>query len=155
MEKPVSEKLSVLSSIAKRFHENHITWAVGASALLYFHGLLPDFHDLDLMVEDRDALRARDILQAMGASHPSAQEARYRTKYFFEFVIGGVEVDLMGGFAILKNGVLHNCSLDPSRITESVTVNGQLIPLDSLRAWRGYYALMGREAKAALIDGAP
>lgn len=154
MEKTIPEKLSVLSSIAGALNGAHITWAVGASTLLYLRGLVPDFHDLDLMVDDRDALRARALLQAMGTFHPSAREAKYRTNHFFEFVIHGVEVDLMGGFAILKDGILHDCSLEPTRITERVTINGQSIPLDSLRAWRGYYALMGRDAKTALIDSA-
>ena len=154
MEKTIQEKLTVLSAVAGEFNRAGITWAVGASTLLYLHGLVPDFHDLDLMVDDRDALRARELLQAMGTPHPSAQESKYRTKHFFEFVIGGVEVDLMGGFAILKDGILHDCGLEPAHVTESVQVNGQRVPLDSLQAWRGYYTLMGREEKAALIDGA-
>lgn len=154
MEKTIPEKLSVLSSIAERLNGAHITWAVGASALLYFHGIVPDFHDLDLMVEEGDALRAKELLQAMGTLHPSVREARYGTKYFFEFLIDGVEVDLIGGFAILRDGVVHDCGLEPSQITESAVVNGQEIPLHSLQEWRRYYTLMGREAKAALIDGA-
>lgn len=154
MEKTIREKLSVLSSIARAFNQASITWAVGASTLLYLHGIVPDFHDLDIMVTVQDALRAKELLRAMGTLQPSAREVRYETKYFFEFLIEGVEVDLMGGFAIRRDGVVHDCGLDPAQITESAVVDGQKIPLHSLRAWRGYYALMGRDAKVALIDGA-
>lgn len=154
MEKTIQEKLSVLSSIAGRLNGASITWAVGASAMLYLRGIVSEFHDLDIMVTVQDALRAKELLQAMGTLHPSVQEARYETKYFFEFLIGGVEVDLIGGFAIRRDGVVHDCGLDPAQITEQVTVNGQEVPLHSLQAWRRYYALMGRDGKVALIDGA-
>lgn len=153
MEKTIQEKLSVLSSIAEKLNSAHIVWAVGASALLYFHALVPDFHDLDIMVDSRDALRAKELLQSMGSLQPSLREARYQTQYFFEFLIGGVEVDLMGGFAILRDGVVHDCGLDLSQITGSTQINGQRIPLHSLQVWRGYYSLMGRAEKAALIGG--
>ena len=149
----LNDKLRVLSAIAARFNAAHITYAVGASALLYFKGLLDDFHDLDLEVSEADALRARDFLCELGTLHASTR-GQYETKYFFEFTVDGVEVDLMGGFAIVRDGVVYDCSLDPAEINDTVAVNGVAVPLHSLTAWRRYYALMGRAAKAALIDRA-
>ena len=42
-------KLAVLARIAAELRQADVTWALGASGLLYFRGLAPDFHDLDLM----------------------------------------------------------------------------------------------------------
>ena len=151
--KTVEEKLLVLSEIARRLNEAGITWAIGASALLYFHRITDEFHDLDVMVDEKDALSAKEILLAMGTLHPSEGEGKYRTKYFFEFSVDGVEVDLIGGFAILKDGAAYDCGLDASQIVGSTTVNGQAVPLQSVQVWRRYYELMGRPAKVALIDG--
>ena len=153
--KTVDEKLLVLSSIAQKFNAAGITWAVGASALLYFHHIADEFHDLDIMVHEGDILAAKELLLPVGTLHPPAPEGQYATKYFFEFSIGGVEVDLIGGYAIRKDGVVHDCSLDASQITGSTTVNGQTVPLQSVQLWRRYYALMGRDAKVALIDSHP
>jgi len=61
-------KITVLKRIAARFNAAGITWALGASMLLYFKRIAPEFHDIDLMVADDDAERARQLLCEMGRS---------------------------------------------------------------------------------------
>lgn len=43
----VQKKIDLLKKIAHCFNEAGITWALGASMLLYFKGVVPDFHDID------------------------------------------------------------------------------------------------------------
>ena len=43
-------KITVLKRVAARFNAAGITWALGASMLLYFKRIAPEFHDIDLMV---------------------------------------------------------------------------------------------------------
>lgn len=152
MLKTTDEKLLVLSSIARQFNKAKIMWAVGASALLYFNNIVDEFHDLDIMVDDKDAPAAKEILLTMGTLHCSEPGKNYRTKHFFKFSIDDVEVDIMGGFAILKDGSVYDCSLNASEIIGNTLVNGQVIPLHSVQVWRRYYELMGRSAKVAVID---
>ena len=45
-------KITVLKRIAARFNEAGITWALGASMLLYFKRIAPEFHDIDLTIAD-------------------------------------------------------------------------------------------------------
>ena len=45
MIKTKEEKLQVLVQLAALFNEHEIQWAVGGSLLLYFKGLVSDFHD--------------------------------------------------------------------------------------------------------------
>ena len=87
-------KLRVLAQIANRLNAAEIQWALGASAMLYLNGVADRFDDLDIMVQTDQALRAKDILKSMGAMKTANPAAQYGTKYFFEFVIGGVDVDL-------------------------------------------------------------
>lgn len=62
----VREKIELLKKIAHRFNESNVVWALGASMLLYFKGIVPDFHDIDLMVVNSDVECVRRILSEMG-----------------------------------------------------------------------------------------
>lgn len=146
------EKLRVLAQIANRLNAAGIQWALGASAMLYLNGVADRFDDLDIMVQTDQALRAKDILRSMGAMQAANPAAQYGTKYFFEFVIGGVDVDLMGGFAIREEEIEHDCSLKPSQIAETREICGKKVPLQALSVWREYYEWMGRRAKVEMID---
>ena len=103
------EKIQLLLKIAHRLNEAGVEWALGASMMLYFKDITSDFHDIDLMVVDRDAECVRTILSEMGESFPSASipNPMYRAKTFMEFFIDSVEVDVMAGFAIVKDGKLY------------------------------------------------
>ncbi|MDO4375172.1 MAG: hypothetical protein Q4D09_07570 [Clostridia bacterium] len=148
------DKLRVLGRIAALLNGDGITWAVGASAMLYFNGIVQDFHDIDIMVATEDAPRAKELLMTIGTLEPPNLLAKYATKHFYEFIIDGVDVDVMGGFAIIQNGQTIDCSLTAGQIASAVSVAGENVPLQSPALWRGYYALMGREQKVKLIDDA-
>lgn len=150
----IEHKLNVLSSIAEKLNSAKLTWAVGASLLLYFKGISDSFNDIDLMVVEADAERAKSLLLDMGQMQPPKPNGNYKTPYFYEFVIDGVEVDVMGGFIIVKDGQNYDCSLTRDMIVEHIVVNGQSIPLQAVSDWRRYYKLMRRESKVAMIDAA-
>lgn len=145
-------KLRVLAQIANRLNAAEIQWALGASAMLYLNGVADRFDDLDIMVQTDQALRAKDILKSMGAMKTANPAAQYGTKYFFEFVIGGVDVDLMGGFTIREGEIEHDCSLKSFQIAETREICGEKVPLQALSVWREYYEWMGRRAKVEMID---
>ncbi len=146
-------KLEVLAAIARKLNARGVTWAVGGSMLLYFKHITSEFHDIDLLVTNEDAETAKEILLGMGTFVPSKAKPQYRTKTFLEFVVNGVEVDVLAGFAIVKDGTEHDCSLKKSDILEYITVCNEKIPLHSVALWRRYYELMGNESKVRMIDG--
>lgn len=150
--KGLDEKLKVLSDIAGVLNKNEVRWAVGGSMLLYFKGRTDLFHDIDLMVLEEDAEKLKDLLLPMGALAPPNPDKQYKTRHFFEFMINGVDVDVMAGFVIVNAGKEYDCSLMPGQIAEYIQLNGQKIPLQSLEDWRRYYELMGRTAKVNMID---
>ena len=51
----IQKKIELLQKIAHRSNEANIEWALGASMLLYFKGIISEFHDIDLMVSVHDA----------------------------------------------------------------------------------------------------
>ena len=145
------KKLRVLAKLGAVLREHGILWAAGASLLLYFKGYTEDFHDLDILIGETDPAKMDEILKDFGP-FPESEKGTYATKYFREFEVDGVEVDVIGGFAIVSQGQVYDCSLQASQITAYAEAYGEPIPLHSVSLWRDYYALIGRDAKVALID---
>ena len=148
----IEQKLEVLSKIAEQLNKENITWAIGASLLLYIKGKANYFNDIDIMVVEEDAQKLKSILSQMGDIQPSNTYGQYKTRCFLEYVIDSVDVDVMAGFVIVNNGKDYDCSLRKEDIKEFVTINGQKIPLQSLEEWKRYYELMGRTEKVKMID---
>lgn len=149
-----SKKIELLKEIAGKFNEAKITWALGASMLLYFKNITTDFHDIDLMIADADVGQVREILSAMGTMQPPNPNPLYRTKAFMEFTIDSMDVDVMAGFSIVKDDVLYDCSLQADQIVEWMPLGDKSIPLQSPALWCKYYRLMGRKEKVAMIEKA-
>lgn len=147
-----TKKLKVLSNIAGVLNSNDIIWAIGGSMLLYFKNKTDAFCDIDIMVLEKDAEKLKTLLLPLGVLAPANPNKQYKTKYFFEFTIDHVEVDVMAGFVIVCDKKEYDCSLKPEQIAEYISVNGESIPLQSLDNWRRYYELMGRTSKMKMID---
>ena len=148
----IDYKLKVLSKIGKLLNEANITWAIGASMLLYFKGITDNFNDIDIMVVEKDVFRLKEILLSIGSINPSNPSEKYKTKYFLEFVVDEVDVDVMAGFVIVNNEKEYDCSLQKNQIVDYVVINDVQIPLQSVILWRKYYQLMNRENKVSMID---
>jgi hypothetical protein len=148
----VEHKLTVLSQIAKELNQKSLSWAVGASLLLYFKGIVPDFHDIDIMVTEDDVNEAKAVLLSFGTMQPPNPNMAYKTKHFMEFIVEGVEIDVMAGFVIVNHNKEYQISFGKADIKEYIKIKGVSIPLQSVEAWRTYYQLMGRSEKVELID---
>jgi hypothetical protein len=147
-----SHKLDVLAKIAHQLNPAQLTWSLGSSCFLYLKGKVATFHDLDFMVVEADAPKAIALLSALGEIQPPHPSAHYPSKRFTEFIIEGVDIDLISGFKIRKGDQVYDCSLVPNQIKEYLDVRGEKIPVQSLELWRRYYTLMDRPEKVAIID---
>ena len=107
----IKHKLDVLSRIAEKLNADGIGWAIGGSLLLYLKGIAAHFDDIDITVVVEDAESLKSDLLAMGKLMPPNPNRQYKTRHFYEFVIDGVDVDVMAGFVIVKDGKAYDCSL--------------------------------------------
>ena len=150
------DKISLLKRIAHRLNEAQVEWCLGASMMLYFKGIVSEFHDIDLMISVDDVEVVKTILSEMGTPYPSDHEPNpmYQTKCFMEYVIDEIDVDVMAGFAIVRDGEIYDCSLCKEQITDQRMLDDEVIPMQSPRLWCRYYRLMGRSAKADMIEKA-
>ena len=150
--KNVKDKLNLLSQIAKELNEKNVTWAVGASVLLYFKGITSEFNDIDIMIAEEDVETVKEALLSFGKMQAPNPNVEYKTKYFLEFQIDGVDIDVMAGFIIIDNGGEYYFPLYKEHIKEFTEIDGIKIPLQSLEEWRTFYQLMGRYEKVNMID---
>ncbi|MBO4849776.1 MAG: hypothetical protein J5529_02615 [Prevotella sp.] len=143
-----NKKLAILAKIARRMNAAGLTWAVGASLMLFLRGRVGGFHDIDIMVAEEQVAQAIGILEGLGVNKGGRPNPKYLTRHFHEFDIDGVEVDLLAGYVIVSHGLPHECPLRLEDIDSSAMVLGEAIPLHALAEWRRYYILMGKPEKA-------
>ncbi len=148
----LEKKLTILSHIAKELNRKNVTWAVGASMLLYFKGIISDFHDVDIMVAEEDVEIVTEVLLSFGSIQTSNTNVKYKTKCFLEFNVNGVDIDVIAGFIIINKDKEYYFPLKKENINDYTEVNEIKIPLQTLEEWRNYYELMGRDEKVKLID---
>lgn len=146
------KKLRVLLKVGQVLNENSITWAVGASLLLYFKKVTNEFNDIDIMIDEKDVEKVKEILLSFGELQPKNPSLKYKTKHFLEFKVEGVDIDIMAGFTIVSNQREYYFPLEKNEIEDYFILNGISIPLQSVYKWRTYYELMGREEKVKLIN---
>ena len=149
--KTIEEKLKVLSKIAESFNQARLHWAVGGSLLLYLKGYTDHFNDIDLLIYEEDAGTARDLMMDLGPMRVLDRNC-YRAQHFYIFDVDEVEVDIMGDYYVMKDGVEHRVALEKDAQIEWIQLGSQRIPLDSIPMWRRHYDVMGRQGKVDMID---
>lgn len=148
----IKKKLLVLSRIAEELNRQHVIWAVGASLLLYFKGIVQEFADIDIMISESDAEKVTKVFLGYGKQLPANPNKQYKTEFFSEFNVDGVDFDIIAGFIILHEGTEFYFPLEKDCIRDYAEINGTVIPLQSIEEWRNYYRLMGRTDKVEKID---
>lgn len=146
------KKLRVLAALAADLNDSDILWAVGASAMLHFRGIVPEFHDIDLLVCEEDIDTAREILLRRGTLLPTRPDDKYGSHHFLEFDVDGVEIDLIAGFVVNAEDGRHVCPLEVEDVDGCVDVFDQAVALHSLRRWYQYYSWMGRGDRVKEIE---
>ncbi len=150
-------KRAALETIARALNGAGVRWAVGGSLMLYLRGAVGEFHDIDLVVSAEDAERAEKILDAIArriGAPPSKEKARvFRSTNFAQYVLDGVDVDLMAGMAVRAEGVEFSDPFDALGPDWVSGAAGEPVPLAAMEDWYVLYALMpGRMEKARRIE---
>ena len=137
----------VLAYIVKALQQEQIRFGIGGSLLLAHHGLPVTPRDIDLVVALEDAERAVQVLSEMGTVVEQDETSLYATQVFQEFIIEGIDVDLMSGLQIR-----HDEGIFVYPFAEQ-TINETELPFMSLVDWYVIYQLIpGREQKVAMIE---
>lgn len=149
----MDKMLNTLGYISKKFYDSNIVWGVGASLLLNQYGLVDKPNDIDILVDMKDIEKADEILKRIGEKKIWEKSRTYCTKYFYEYLINGFDIDVMSGLRINHNNGVFEYIFDYNSISEIKKINGVNIPLTSLEDWYVIYQLIpNREAKVNMIE---
>lgn len=144
---------STLKVIGEKLNKEGVLWAVGASIMLNHYGLVDGPKDIDILVDIKDIEKADRILKGIGEKKTWERVASYSTKYFYEYVINGVDIDVMAGLIINHSNSKYQYTFDASSISDIKNIDGVDIPLTSLEDWYVIYQLIeGRENKVRMIE---
>ncbi len=146
------DKLAALKAAARALNGAGVTWVLGGSAMLYLHGITDSFRDIDLMIAEEDIQKALQALAPLGKMLDSEPDASYLTRHFYQMEIEGLSLDLMAGLTLKADGETHYLPLKRQEITEYKELEGVMIPLHSLSAWRRIYALLKRPQRVKVIQ---
>lgn len=143
----------VLKKIAEALNDEGVSYGIGASVMLYHHGIGRSPRDIDIQVELSDIKKLDEILSAFGEKRERLPNAVYRTRYFYEYDIDGVEVDVMGGLCVNHEGEDHAFDFTGKSLEGYMDLEGIRVPLVSLREWHEIYKVLpGREEKVEMIE---
>lgn len=145
---------NTLIQIAKELNKEQITWAIGASVLLNFYKLVDDPNDIDIIVKISDIEKTNRTLKKIGYKKSSEKSGFYSTKYFYEYEINKIDIDVMAGFVInYDRNKQYLYEFNQESITKVLNINNVEIPLASLEDWYVLYSLMNnRGEKVNLIE---
>jgi hypothetical protein len=142
-----------LRYIGEKLNSSNIVWGVGASIMLNHYGLVEKPNDIDIIVGLRDIDKADEVLNSIGVKKGREETSTYSTRYFYEYTVNGIDVDVMSGFKINHSEGIFDYIFDEDSITAIKDINGVSIPLISLEDWYVIYQLIpGREVKADMIE---
>ncbi len=142
-----------LSYIGEKLNDSNIVWAVGASMMLNQFGLINNSNDIDIFVDIKDINRADEILQSIGEKKKTEKNSVYSTEFFYKYLINGIGIDVMAGFAINHSRGVYEFIFDDKSISKIETINEIDIPFTSLEDWYVIYQLIpNREFKVNLIE---
>lgn len=146
--------LKTLSIIGERINNNNITWGVGGSLLLNFYNIIDKPNDIDILVDERNAIKLNEIMSSIGKPKEALSFDPFRTKSFSRYKINETDIDVMAGFAIQHEEGIYTISLQQESIVTHKKINGVDIPLCSLEDWYILYWLIpNKQEKALLIEG--
>lgn len=149
----VNRMFNTLSYIGKKLNEVNIVWGVGASLLLNYYGLVDQPNDIDILVHTKDIEKVDALLQSIGQKKIRDRDTTYSTKYFYEYIVNGVDIDVMAGLTINHSEGSYEYVFDTLSVCEKYEVNHITIPLTTLEDWFVLYQLIpNREEKVRRIQ---
>lgn len=143
----------VLEKIARKVNGSGITWGVGASVMLTHYGIAENPRDIDILVELKDVDKLDEILSKMGEKKRGTPDKVYKTKCFYEYIIDGIEIDVMGGLCITYEDKDYLFNFTKESIGDYMKVGSVRVPVCRVSEWYEIYKLIPkREGRVRAIE---
>jgi hypothetical protein len=146
----MKEKIDVLKNLIKDMDLYKITYSIGGSCMLFLRGIVREFNDIDLRVKEDDLSKLMDALNSHH-TEKAIPNQKFKTHHFFEYLIDGVEIDIMVNLTICHEGIEYQFPLKQTDSLDRISLDGIDLVLDNLDEWLLYYELMERQDKVRII----
>lgn len=141
-----------LKKIAPLLNKEKITWGVGASVMLNYYKIVDKCNDIDIQVRLEDIGKIDAILSKMGKKTKRLPNTTYKTKFFYEYIIDGIEIDVMADLCVHRDGIDHTFNFAKESVGEIIDLEGTKVPLAKLSDWYSIYKVIPkREEKVEAI----
>jgi len=146
--------IQLIHKIADLLDEKNIQWALGGSLLLKHYKLVDVCHDIDIMVSMDHVDILDSVLSSLGSKEVRQEHSIYKTVYFYEYLIDGIEVDVMAGMTINHDQGQYVYPFDQESIQYLVDPWSKELPYTCMEDWFVIYQVIpNRQAKVDLIEG--
>lgn len=143
----------VLLKVTEAFNKASFTWAVGASMVLNHYEIVDQVNDIDIVISCNDVKMADQILSSLGKKQETHEITTYNNEYFGNFIVDGVEIDMMSGLLINNHGCHYLYPFDKSSVVDYKDIDGYQVPMTSLEEWYILYQMIpGRHVKVKLLE---
>lgn len=131
-----AERRNVFMEIVKAFEKYHIQWAISCSFSLFLRGLIDDFNDFDLIVNQDHIQNLPLALDEVSAKLISEGSNGYcNSDMYMHCKIGNCDIDIICGFRINTFGTSYYSTYTASELdhlNSEYLPNINLIPLETL-----------------------
>lgn len=143
----------ILSKTGGMLNQNNILWGVGGSVLLWCYQLVDEYHNIGIIVSEKDIGKTDMLLSGIGTRLPETKNDFYDPVFFQKYRVDGFSVDVTSGLAIRTNDTIYRYAFDERSLPHSVRMGGEQIPFTTLEEWYVLYSLFPQgENRARLIE---
>ena len=133
-----SERKDVFWNIIKEFTKQNIRWGIGCSTNLFLRGIVDEFHDFDLIVDEQDISEIKEIMEEIGGKLlETGGNGFCESDNYFHYQVGRVDVDVISGFRVKTFGTEFLYKFDSKEIESCIiyeedTTRIPMIPVEAL-----------------------
>lgn len=129
------ERKEALFKVVLEFEKAKINWGLACSMNLFLRGLVDEFHDLDLIVDNEDVTLIMEVMENIGAVLMATGGNGFcESNVYMHYQLDRVDIDIIAGFRVVTFGTkfLYNFSKEEIEFIEIDTINVPLIPIEAL-----------------------
>lgn len=138
------QKYKCLRKLTEAFDNAGVRWGLSCSAVLFFHGISDHFTDYDIVIDKHDIEKAIEILKEIATEEEAYSKPCFKSDYYGEVVLEGVELDVICVFGVNTFGAHYVYDFDIKYVNFVEIEEDFIVPLIPEEAqWVLYSMMMG------------
>lgn len=138
-----SERKEAFFQIVSAFEKNQVRWGLACSMNLFLRGVVDEFHDIDLIIEEKDVEKVTKILKEKDAKLIATGGNGYcESDIYLHYQFGRIDVDIISGFRLITFGTCFLYKFNKNELDFITIDRKKEIPLITMEALYLLYSMM-------------